>query len=276
MGRLGMKNVAVLGHYAYRETKEKLEMHKHSDMLEICFLETGSQYYKVGDQDVLLKGGDVLITPPDVLHGTSGYPEEKGSLYWILLHVPRSEFRLLNLTKAESKNLVHRLLQLPEYHFRGSSEMKKTLASIYSVYRKEGEPLRKITIANQLLSFLLMVVRCGVKNAPGQVSDDMHSCCQFIEANIMQQIRIENLAKNVNLSESRFKHKFKSQIGTPPNEYILRAKLRKARILLESPDHSVSNIAYDLGFSSPSYFSTVFKKYVGKSPSGYRTSQVAQ
>ncbi|CAM1373995.1 AraC family transcriptional regulator [Tenacibaculum xiamenense] len=269
---MGFRNVVLLGHYSYKEAKEKLEMHKHTDMLEICFLETGSQYYQVGDEHYLLRGGDLLITPPNTIHGTSGYPEEKGSLFWMIIKVPKSSFRLLNLTSKESSLLIDRLLGLDLKHFKGSSEIKKILNMIFKAYNKKNDFLNKIEINNHILSFLLKVIYYGEKKRYKDISNDIEFCCKYIEENIFEKIYISNLAKNINLSESRFKHKFKEELGIPPNEYIIKQKISKAKELIEKDDFSIVDIAYDLGFSNSSYFSTVFKKQVGMSPSMYKQS----
>ena len=268
---MGFKNVVRLGHYAYRETKKKLEMHQHNDKLEICFLETGSQYYQVGEDNYFLKGGDILITPPNIIHGTSSYPEEKGSLFWMLINIPKTSFKLLNLTPKESDLIVKRLLNLEKKHFKGSSEMKKILSAIFSSYNKKNDGLNKIIITNLILHFLLKVIYHGEKKQHRDVSIDIEFCCKYIERNIFQSIYISDLAKKINLSESRFKHKFKEEIGIPPNEYILKQKIKKAKELIQKTDISFTNLAYDLGFSTASYFSVVFKKYQGISPSEFKT-----
>ncbi|RLD86012.1 MAG: hypothetical protein DRJ07_01785 [Bacteroidetes bacterium] len=266
---IGFRNVVLLGHYSYKEAKGKLEMHQHKDMLEICFLETGSQYYVVGNESYFLKGGDVLITPPNTIHGTSGFPEEKGSLFWMIIHVPKETFRILNLTPKESELLVNKLLNLDRIHFKGGSEMKKMLRAVFKLYNKKNDLLTKIEMTNHILNFLLSVIHCSEKKENKSISTDMEFCCKFIESNIFQNIYINNLAKKVNLSESRFKHKFKEEIGMPPNEYIIKLKIKKAKELMLRTDISITNLAYDLGFSTSSYFSTVFKKYQGISPTTY-------
>ncbi len=268
---VGFKNMVLLGHYSYKETKKKLEMHQHKDMLEICFLETGSQHYQVGEDNYFLKGGDILITPPNVVHGTSSYPEEKGSLFWMIIKIHKTPFKLLNLTPKESNLLMNRLLNLKNKHFKGSYDMKKILSSIFLSFNKKNDFLNKIEITNHILSFLLKVIYCGEKIKDKSVSTDIEFCCKYIKKNIFQKLYINDLAKKINLSESRFKHKFKEEIGIPPNEYILKLKINKAKEIIQKDELSFTNIAYDLGFSTSSYFSTVFKKYQGTSPSKFKT-----
>lgn len=270
LSSMGFENVALLGHYCYKETKKKLEMHQHIDMLEICFMETGSQYYQIGEKNFLLKGGDLLITPPNTIHGSSSFPEEKGSLFWMIIKVPKTPFKLLNLTTKESKLLIGRLLNLENQHFKGSADIKKTLFEIFTSYNKKDDSLKKIEITNYILNFLLKVIKCGDKISPNTLSGDIEYCCKYIEENIYQKISINELAEKINLSESRFKHKFKEQIGTPPNEYIVKIKIEKAKILIRNNKLSITDLAYDLGFSTASYFSTVFKKYQGVTPTEFK------
>ena len=268
--KMGFKNILLIGHYSYKEAKKKLEMHQHKDMLEICFLETGSQYYQIGEDTYFLKGGDLLITPPNTVHGTSMYPEEKGSLFWLIIRVPKTSFKILNLTPKESKALIYRILNIKKKHFKGASNLKKTLSAIFFAYNKKDDFLSKIEITNHLLHFLLSVIHYGEKTDKRNISSSILFCCNYIEKNMFQKIYISNLAAQVHLSESRFKHKFKEEIGIPPNEYILKTKINCAKELIQKRKASFTDIAYDLGFSSSSYFSTVFKKYEGKTPSEYQ------
>lgn len=267
---IGFRNMVLLGKYSYNEVKDKLEMHKHKDMLEICFLESGTQYYQVGEENYFLKGGDILITPPNVIHGTSSYPEEKGSLFWMIIKMPKTSFRLLNLTPKETSLLAQRLLNLERIHFKGSYELKKTLNAIFKTYYKKNDSLNKIEITNHILYFLLKVIYYGEKNKDKGISEDIEFSCTYLKQNIFKKIYISELAKKVNLSQSRFKHKFKEEIGIPPNEYIIKQKINKAKELLEDSDLTITNIAYDLGFSNSSYFSIVFKKHQGISPTQYK------
>ena len=74
----------------------------------------------------------------------------------------------------------------------------------------------------------------------------------------------------VNLSLSRFKTRFKHEVGVAPGGYIIMRKVEKAKELLGDRDRSITDIAFDLGFSSSQYFATVFKKLIGLTPSEYR------
>ena len=79
-----------------------------------------------------------------------------------------------------------------------------------------------------------------------------------------------NVPALVNLSESRFKQKFKQATGIPPAEFTVREKIRESQTLLKDPARTVTSIAMELGFSSSQHFSVLFRKYTGLSPVQYR------
>jgi AraC-type DNA-binding domain-containing proteins len=72
------------------------------------------------------------------------------------------------------------------------------------------------------------------------------------------------------MSEDYLTHCFRQELGTTPVEYLNRYRVLQARRLLVESDKSITNIALEVGFSSSSYFSRVFRKEVGLSPEAYR------
>ena len=82
-----------------------------------------------------------------------------------------------------------------------------------------------------------------------------------------ENMSIATLAKEANLSESRFKNWFKELSGFTPADYVQRKRVDYAvRKIKENPSVSLKDLAYDLNFSSQQYFTTVIKKFTGKSP----------
>ena len=96
-----------------------------------------------------------MITHPDEPHGTSGFPEEKGSLYWILLKMPAGKGKILNLFPGDTRALIERLSELRSRHFRVPPEVKNILRNIFKIYHKGNEPLKMVEINNNILTFLL-------------------------------------------------------------------------------------------------------------------------
>ncbi len=81
---------------------------------------------------------------------------------------------------------------------------------------------------------------------------------------------IHDLARELHLSRSQMHRKLKAMTGMSPAIYIRHVRLQQARILLGTTDLSISEIAYQVGFKTPVYFSQAFKETFGKSPSATR------
>ena len=79
-------------------------------------------------------------------------------------------------------------------------------------------------------------------------------------------LNVEDLGKDMGLSRVQLYRKIKSLTNYSPNELLRIARLKKAASLLASSDMTVSEIGYEVGFSSPSYFAKCYKELFGESP----------
>ena len=272
---LGFQCIKVLGQYNYLEMRNKLAMHRHEGMLEICYLDKGEQHYNIEGEEYVMKGGDILLTFPGEEHGTREYLEEKGRLYWLVLILPEyhGKKRLLNLTAKETRALTQRLLNLKTNRlFKGSQQTKHHLQKIFLMYKEKQYIYRKISITCFLLGFMLDVVELGEKSSTIISNQTIGNITRHIQENIHEDLKVEDLASLGHLSLSHFKYKFKKETGITPGDYIQRQKISAARKRLKE-GHPVTDVAYELAFSSPSYFSTVFKRYTGLTPSEFKEKE---
>ncbi|MBI9065248.1 MAG: response regulator [Marinilabiliaceae bacterium] len=93
----------------------------------------------------------------------------------------------------------------------------------------------------------------------------------YIEKNIDDSdLNVDRLAIEIGLSRSQLTRKLNTLAGMAPGLFIQNYRLKKAAALLKQTTQSVSEIAYQTGFSDPKYFSRNFKKLFGVSPSDYR------
>ena len=261
-----LQGLIRLGRYNYTAAKPGLPRHRHCRAMEICFLIKGRQMYSVGGELFRLRGGDVFLTFPDEAHGTDGMPQEKGVLYWMILHIPEKGEGFLGLPDPERSALLRALQSLPHRHFQGSWKMKEHLDTFTRLHNEGGGPLRSCTMANLAVAFLLEVVACARNKTPRQPARSLEPVLEHIAAHLGDPLSIPELALRAGLSEPRFKVRFKEDTGVPPGEYVQRARIEEARRRLAAGDASITRIAFDLGFSSSQYFSTVFKRFTGRSP----------
>lgn len=89
---------------------------------------------------------------------------------------------------------------------------------------------------------------------------------EYLEENYMSKISTEDLARMCNLSVSSFYAHFKDEMGCTPVEYKNNLLVQKAADLLLHHGLTVAETAEQLGFSSTTYFSRLFKKFTGKLP----------
>lgn len=92
----------------------------------------------------------------------------------------------------------------------------------------------------------------------------------YIRLNLSQELDIQTLARNAGFSQTYITHKFKDEVGMPPVKFIQEQRIRLAKKMLATSDKPVSEIAMDVGVTDWSYFSRLFKKSTGKSPSEFR------
>ena len=83
-------------------------------------------------------------------------------------------------------------------------------------------------------------------------------------------LSVRDLARHSAMSESGFSHTFKNVAGIPPRRYQIQERIARARELLETTELSVKEIAAQLGYDDPHYFSRVFRRVTGKPPSAVR------
>ena len=98
----------------------------------------------------------------------------------------------------------------------------------------------------------------------------------FIDGNLHRDIYLAEVTDLVKLSPSRFSHLFKSEVGMPFSQYLKKARLEKARKLLEETPKSVKLITFSVGYKDPDYFDREFKKAYGVTPSQYRADYLAR
>ena len=86
----------------------------------------------------------------------------------------------------------------------------------------------------------------------------------------LRPISLDKLAEIAHVNKYYLSHSFKKEYGSSPIDYMLKRRITEAKALLSSTDYSLIQIAEQLGFGSPAYFSKCFRKVEGISPSGYR------
>ncbi len=107
-----------------------------------------------------------------------------------------------------------------------------------------------------------------IKNA--YLDTEMELAIQYFNDNYNTEINIENYAASRGMSVSWFIRSFKQYANTTPMQYIVSIRVTNAQMLLETTNYNVTEIGNIVGYDNPLYFSRIFKKQKGVSPSEYR------
>ncbi len=264
----GINSCLQFGYYKYSKAQPQLPTHEHCNAIEICFCIKGEQHYIIGEELFQLHGNDILIIPPNKEHSTGEYPEDKGELFWLQINCSDNQHGLCNLPGDHSKYLLRELKKTSERTFKGAFQVKFILEKLLNELKTSSAVLSEITINQLIVQVILEVLNLSKRKQDSPPLKRLNDIDAYILNNLHRIIYVDELAGISNVSVGYFKSWFKNTMGIPPKEYINRLKIEQSKIdLLKS--HSITTVAFNLGFSSSQYFSTTFKKFTGYTPKTY-------
>ncbi len=109
-----------------------------------------------------------------------------------------------------------------------------------------------------------------VYEQPGADGLSLEPLLRWMEENAHQKLTLNEIATRASVSTRTLNRRFREQTGTTPLQWLNQSRIRRAQYLLETTEHSVEQIALQVGFGSPTAFRDRFKRLVGTSPQGYR------
>lgn len=267
---LGLPGIGEIGRINFTKTMGPLKPQRHANGFEVYYLATGKQVYTVEKKEYPLSGGDLFFTLPNEWHGTGKFPEEKSVVYWVRFELEEKGQRLLGLSAKETAEIRKGLFSFRKRPFRGAGPLKKILDEILLTLADKKTPYRMPLLKTRLLDFLLHVLEAGKKHGKEGQSQPIGNTLNYINAHIREPLSSQFLAKRLGLSLSWFNVRFKKEVGIPPADYVLGKKIGQAVMRLKGGEKNITNLSFDLGFSSSQYFATVFKRFTGKKPSEYK------
>jgi AraC-like DNA-binding protein len=96
----------------------------------------------------------------------------------------------------------------------------------------------------------------------------------YMDANLAESIRCEDLARVTRLSISHFMRAFRESFGAPPHAYLMRRRMERAQRLMLNSDIALRQIALDCGLADQSHLTRLFHKLVGESPAAWRRARI--
>lgn len=118
-------------------------------------------------------------------------------------------------------------------------------------------------------AFLDIVPGTGAPLPPAKAID-MTKVDRYVDANLHRSVSVEDLASCVCMSRSHFHERFRASQGLTPHQYLLRARLERARMLIEETGLPLWDISHRAGFSSQSALTNAMRKYLSLTPATLR------
>ncbi|MGN6494101.1 MAG: helix-turn-helix domain-containing protein, partial [Agriterribacter sp.] len=119
----------------------------------------------------------------------------------------------------------------------------------------------------RLLTFFVCPVQVSI---PVNKQDPVRDSIAYMKANIGNPLTVSELAASQNTSASHYAMLFKNKTGSSPIDYFIRLKIKFACQLLKQSELKIGEISVATGYDDVFYFSRIFKKITGSSPSQYR------
>jgi AraC-like DNA-binding protein len=122
----------------------------------------------------------------------------------------------------------------------------------------------------QMLGLLYAGHQIGVSGGD-QALSIVQKAITRMRSDTTNSLDIKDLADELNVGYSSFRHTFQQHTGSSPHQYLLELRLARARNLLEETSLTVKEIAQNAGFEDEHYFSRFFKQKTGRSPGQWRS-----
>jgi AraC family transcriptional regulator of arabinose operon len=231
----------------------------------ITYTRGGVGRYQHADGARLCRPGDVMLLPPGVPHDYATAPGAPvWDFYWAHF-TPRAAWTPWLLLPEAGPGLLALTIDDAAAQQRMDQAFERLLRDSHGLGAFQEE-----LALNALEELLILVARHGALAQAHRLDQRVELVLRRLAEDFSAPLPIAELAELVALSPSRLAHLFKAQVGEPVAELRMKLRLRQAARLLEFTSRSVGDIAQDVGFQSPFYFSRQFKAYYGVSPAAYR------
>lgn len=247
--------------YHYRERPQGAEEHI------LIFCVEGSGWYEINGERRTIEANEVLLIPRGMAHNYGASETTPWSIHWVHFVGNEADFFVYHLPIGEYKLLVEpQCAQVVNQLFR---ECYDSFIGGFMLYR--------FIYCAQVLHHLLGQLFFNNNSfSPVQRTSQFHSVeatLRFLHQNLHREVSLGEMSDHAGLSTSHFSYVFKQQTGYSPMDYFIHLKMQRACTMLSFSQKTIHEIAYEIGYSDPYYFSRIFKKIMGVSPRSYREMQ---
>jgi AraC family transcriptional regulator len=214
--------------------------------------------------------GSIMIVPRG-LHASVHVSRSRPDVQWIL------ELDRAVIERRAQEATGARVLELaPQFDLRDPQVLR--LVQSLQADAEGGLPAGSLfgeLIGDALAVYLTERYSANLPNitptAGGLPVSRLKRVLEYIQANLDRDIHLDELAAASSLSTFHFAKLFKQSTGSTPHQYVLQRRLERVKELLRDPNISISDVSLQAGFSDQSHLTNVFRRFVGITPSRFRS-----
>lgn len=252
-----------------------LSYHKNEG-IELCFSYKGHYHWEIEGVQSSISTGQASVTLPWQKHRAAQDKFEVGILAWFIL-IPKqfnkNDDLILGdwsyLPKEIQIDLGNRLKKQVPSFIGNLPEADTFFKEVFMEFELKNEAYSwKV---NRLIDDLLLSIYRSFHKIERPEQDEVkQEIKSILKENLAYNWSVSEMADKLYMSRSAFSEKCRKETGYPPMEYLNYLRVQKAKIDLLELDVTITEVALRLGFSSSQYFSSVFKKWEGLTPSQYQ------
>jgi AraC-like DNA-binding protein/quercetin dioxygenase-like cupin family protein len=273
-------NLAV--HLTEHKTTPEIMLYTHwHEELEILYILDGSMLLQVDMQSFIVSKGDIILIPPNLIHGASRCNNSICNFYAIVFH-PSFIYSALNDVIQQS--YIDPFFVKTEKRFyyidEKSRERDKILHNVVSIIKNYNSKCFgfELLVRSYLLQIFFYLLEDTAKEKTKPQRDDILTTLRikkiltFMEENYQQTFSLTDWASAIDLSKEQFCRIFKKYFNKTPIDYLMHYRISRAADLLIHSDLPIIDIAFETGFESANYFTIAFKNITKTTPREFRNS----
>lgn len=235
--------------------------HSH-EFCELLYVAGGRGHADIGSEGYELYTGDLVVINPGLPHSEQSSPADPLHLVFIGI----DDFTLPGLSPCCLTMPGEPHVIRPRRHSKNLSEYFTKLIFETSHRARFYEDMCR-SLCTALVVFISRVLLSGGREI---LSPECEKIKSYIDYNYSTPITLASLSDSLYISRPHLSHMFKKQTGVSPIRYLIERRISEACALLEGTEDSIAAIAAKTGYDDPVYFSQIFKRVRGVSPTAYR------
>lgn len=239
------------------------------DYMMLVYCTEGKGWYRIGGHTYEICCDEFVIIPCDTPYAFGANAEDPWTIYW--LHFKGSQCRLFQPSTLAPQSIR------PGDHSRLQDRLhlfEEIYQAFSLAYIKEYMRYASLCLYSFLGSFVCLEQYRSVFFRNAEKKSFASKVIHYMQENVQHQLTLGQLAAYFKYSPSHFSMLFQHETGVSPISYFLRLKIQKACQYIELTDLKLSEISTLLGFEELAYFSRLFSKVMGVSPSEYRKKEI--